>query len=128
MKRYSQGRLALYLHKLSLAVCTLVVFVLLVSPLKSQMFSIWNDYNHNGSDAGVQTYLHKVSAGDTLWSLAGATATKDEDVRDRIIAIRNLNKLSGSQNLIPGQLIQIPVKTDREPLVKYSAKYTLNSP
>ena len=53
---------------------------------------------------------YNVSAGDTLWSLAGKTIQSGEDVRDKIIAIQKMNGLAPTQEIVPGQTLRIPMK------------------
>lgn len=58
----------------------------------------------------IQEISCRVSAGDTLWTIAGQITQPNEDIRDKVIAIRKLNDLSANQTIQPGQLIKIPVK------------------
>ena len=58
----------------------------------------------------IQEVSCRVSAGDTLWTIAGQITQPGEDVRDKVIAIRKLNDLSANQTIQPGQVIKLPVK------------------
>ena len=58
----------------------------------------------------IQEVSCRVSAGDTLWTIASQITQPGEDVRDKVIAIRKLNDLSANQTIQPGQVIKIPVK------------------
>ena len=67
-------------------------------------------YNELFGKRTIQEISCRVSAGDTLWTIAGQITQPDEDVRDKVIAIRKLNGLAANQTIQPGQVIKIPVK------------------
>lgn len=48
-----------------------------------------------------------VEAGDTLWAVAEAVASPDDDLRDVVSAIVALNGLKG-EILVPGQRLTVP--------------------
>ena len=64
---------------------------------------------------------YQITAGDTLWTLASRTIQSNEDIRDKIIAIRTLNGLTPTQSLMPGQIIKIPMVG----IVDSDTRYTL---
>ena len=59
-----------------------------------------------GHPAVVEPYT--VSAGDTLWSIAAGVAGANEDVRDVVIELQDLNRMA-SVDLTAGQQILLPV-------------------
>lgn len=104
--------------KANLAVCAIVIFFIFGWLFSNRMFDALAEMNGARSE---QLVSYKISAGDTLWMIAGKSVTRSEDVRDKIIAIQKLNKISASQALIPGQIIQIPLTQSVE-----DGKYTFN--
>ncbi len=68
---------------------------------------------------------YSVTTGDTLWLLAGRTLQPNEDIRDKIIAIRNLNGLTPTQSLIPGQIIKIPMARIGDSDMRYTLRDNL---
>jgi LysM repeat protein len=54
------------------------------------------------------TQSHTVRAGETLWSIAAASAGTG-DVQAVLYEIRRLNELATSQ-IVPGQILQIPAR------------------
>lgn len=64
-----------------------------------------------GKDADAmtkQTYTEiRIQTGDTLWELAKAYGPKDEDIRQVIYAICEINHITADE-LQSGQTIQIP--------------------
>lgn len=63
----------------------------------------------NTSTISLQTLT--IHSGDTLWSIAAKSLADNEDIREKVIQIRNFNGLSATQIVVPGQIIQIPVKS-----------------
>ena len=57
--------------------------------------------------AEVQTYT--VSSGDTLWSIAAGITGSNEDVRDIVIDLKNMNRMA-SADLRAGEQILLPVR------------------
>lgn len=49
-----------------------------------------------------------VEAGDTLWSIAKSAMTENDDIREVIFDIQQLNNME-SDTIKPGQLIKVPV-------------------
>lgn len=68
----------------------------------------------------IHEVSYKISSGDTLWLLASKTVQQDEDIRDKIIAIRNLNGMTPTQSLIPGQIVKIPMKRIEDSGLRYT--------
>lgn len=54
------------------------------------------------------TMEHRVSAGDTLWTIAQGFTSPGEDVRSSVALLRDMNDLESSA-LVPGQVLLIPV-------------------
>lgn len=61
-------------------------------------------------EAGIsqEVSVHIVVSGDTLWGIAAAHAAEGADIRDAVIEIAELNRLS-SDHLDRGQRLLIPV-------------------
>lgn len=76
----------------------LAVFLLLVSVGRSSP----------GPEAGRYAEV-TVRTGDTLWQLAARHCGEREDVREKIYAIRDVNRLSVQAPLVPGQKLRIPL-------------------
>jgi hypothetical protein len=115
----------LWIHRGTVLLCAFIVLIIVTFTAANHMFSMLGlepSIQHvNQPNDSMQIYSYKISSGDTLWRLASRTAVKGEDVRDRIIAIRSINNLSASQILIPGQTLQIPVKSfDNNTAIKYT--------
>ena len=92
---------AMYMRKkrfcawLLLALCFLMVSVVKSSP----------------GPAGIRYAEVTVRGGDTLWQLAAQHCGEKEDVREKIYAIRDLNRLTAQASLTPGQKLKIPLKS-----------------
>jgi LysM repeat protein len=50
-----------------------------------------------------------VKPGDTVWKIAANYVTEKDDIREKIFAIRQLNKLNDNAQVYPGQTIKVPV-------------------
>ena len=91
-------------------VIVLSLLVLVACIGQSLMEHMFATYGELFAKQSIQEVSCRVSAGDTLWTIAGQITQPDEDVRDKVIAIRKLNELSANQTIHPGQVIKIPVK------------------
>ena len=60
--------------------------------------------------AGIRYAEVTVRGGDTLWQLAALHCGEKEDIREKIYAIRDLNRLTAQASLTPGQKLKIPLK------------------
>ncbi|HWR42437.1 LysM peptidoglycan-binding domain-containing protein [Sporomusa sp.] len=78
---------------------SLVLVLLVIAPLaSSSAFS--------GSVAYETVY---VKQGDTVWKIAANYVTDKEDIREKVFAIRQLNKLNNNAQVNPGQALKVPV-------------------
>lgn len=50
-----------------------------------------------------------VNTGDSVWSIAEKFVSDKEDIRNLVIAIREVNKLNYNAQIYPGQELKIPV-------------------
>lgn len=50
---------------------------------------------------------YRVMSGDTLWEIAGEIAAPEDDIRDVIESIKDLNKLESS-SILRGQILLLP--------------------
>ena len=51
-----------------------------------------------------------VKNGDTVWKIAAQYVTDKDDIRDLVVAIRQVNALNNNARILPGQSIKVPVK------------------
>lgn len=59
--------------------------------------------------ANNRTYqLITVNRGDTVWLIASRVAGKDQDIRNVVASIIELNGLSADVTIQPGQVLKIP--------------------
>ena len=107
-------------HDTSIVLSILVIMAFSGVMLKDHMFASFENLLNTNP---IQEVSYKIATGDTLWVLASQIVHPDEDVRDKIIAIRKLNGLTPTQSLIPGQIIKIPMKN----LDDSGLRYTLRS-
>lgn len=75
----------------------LLVVVMLVAAL----------YAIRGADAGPTPNHHIVAPGDTVWSIAVAHYSPQEDPRPKVVDIREANDLTGYR-IHPGQRLELP--------------------
>lgn len=101
-KRLNRGRL-------TTVILSLTILISLIGSISIDFVSNRLSLFHP-DDQKILTVI--VRPGDTLWHLASAATFADEDVRNKVIVIRTLNRLSANHQLIPGQFLQIPVKSD----------------
>lgn len=107
-------------HDTSIVLSILVIMAFSGVIMKDHMFASFENLLNTNP---IQEVSYKIATGDTLWVLASQIVHPDEDVRDKIIAIRKLNGLTPTQSLIPGQIIKIPMKN----LDDSGLRYTLRS-
>ncbi len=63
----------------------------------------------SGDSNGQKAYkVIEVSDGDTLWSIAKEHTSKDEDIRDTVYLLKNVNHLE-SDIISEGDLLLMPV-------------------
>ena len=104
--------------------CVIVMSVLILAACVGQsvMERMFVTYDELFAKHTIQEISCRVSAGDTLWTIAGQITQPGEDVRDKVIAIRKLNELSANQTIQPGQVIKIPVKRMQDSDWRYTWK------
>lgn len=60
--------------------------------------------------AGTEAYeTVRVQPGDTVWKIAANYITPQEDIREKVFLIRQVNKLNNNAQVYPGQLLKVPV-------------------
>ena len=64
-------------------------------------------YAIRGADAGPSPNYYTVAPGDTVWSIAVAHYSPQEDPRPRVADIREANDLTNFQ-IHPGQRLKLP--------------------
>lgn len=62
-------------------------------------------YHEDAEYAPVQ-----VQHGDTIWDLASRSTDDETDIRHVVCDIIEVNHLSDSQDIYPGQIIKVPVR------------------
>ncbi|HEX3033097.1 MAG TPA: LysM peptidoglycan-binding domain-containing protein [Bacillota bacterium] len=93
-------------HTQLVALKTSVVFIMLILAIGVSGF--WGTTRANSSSGNEYHYVI-VQDGDTLWKIARETGI-NEDLRDVIIRIRQLNNLDRSV-IHPGQRLLVPNQT-----------------
>ena len=104
-------------HDTSIVLSILVIMAFSGVIMKDHMFASFENLLNTNP---IQEVSYKIATGDTLWVLASQIVHPDEDVRDKIIAIRKLNGLTPTQSLIPGQIIKIPMKNFDDSGLRYT--------
>ncbi len=78
---------------------TLILALWSVSPLaSSNHYQATNDY-------GTINVKH----GDNVWIIAEQFVTEKEDIRNLVIAIREVNNLGSNAHIYPGQQLRVPI-------------------
>lgn len=54
-----------------------------------------------------EQHIHYVQEGETLWDIASGIASDEEDIRQVIYEIQDVNNISGTDDLHPGQRLII---------------------
>ena len=109
-------------HDTSIVLSILVIMAFSGVMMKDHMFASFENLLNTNP---IQEVSYKIATGDTLWVLASQIVHPDEDVRDKIIAIRKLNGLTPTQSLIPGQIIKIPMKNFDDSGLRYTLRSNL---
>lgn len=80
-------------------------------------FVICGTYNFLFVEKPIYTNKYiRVYTGDTLWDIAARHTEEDEDIREVIFRIAEVNRLD-NKNLYPGQILQIPVRSENNQLL-----------
>ena len=106
-------------HRLSLILCALILFWFSAHAILAAVSAEVSEFL---SPRPVQVISYKAGSGDTLWMIAANAVDQDEDIREKIIAIRKFNGLTPNQALQPGQIIQVPMKTTCDKDFRYTFK------
>jgi len=109
-------------HDTSIVLSILVIMAFSGVTMKDHMFASFENLLNTNP---IQEISYKIATGDTLWVLASQIVHPDEDVRDKIIAIRKMNGLTPTQSLIPGQIIKIPMKNFDDSGLRYTLRNDL---
>ena len=109
-------------HDTSIVLSILVIMAFSGVMMKDHMFASFENLLNTNP---IQEVSYKIASGDTLWVLASQIVHPDEDVRDKIIAIRKLNGLTPTQSLIPGQIIKIPMNNFDDSGLRYTLRSNL---
>lgn len=88
--------------KLMKTLCIMLVIVAILGIIAI----VATNSNDNFDLADYQTKWHTVAEDETLWELGTYCKAEDDDVRDWIKAVKDLNNMTGS-GLIAGDYIKI---------------------
>ncbi len=66
--------------------------------------------NSNGYMSSNAFEVVQVKTGDTVWGIAGRYVSDKDDIRNLIMAIREVNQLNSNAQVYPGQALKVPVK------------------
>lgn len=84
--------------------------ILLILSLIISLWSITPLVNSNAYlDAGAYAIV-SVKSGDTVWGIAAKYVTDKDDIRNLSHAIKQLNGLNNNMQILPGQVLKVPVK------------------
>lgn len=67
-------------------------------------------FNHSNHAENVVYHEVQVGFGDTLWSLARPYVSDQDDIREVVYRIKELNQIRDAGDLQPGMTIRIPQK------------------
>jgi len=104
-------------HDMTITLSVAVLIVCSSLMLKDHLFASFETFLAPNQ---IHEVSYKISAGDTLWLLASKTVQSNEDIRDKIIAIRDLNGMTPTQPLMPGQIVRIPMKRFEDSGMRYT--------
>ena len=107
------------MHNFNIVLCCLILTMLCGNFI---YFEFIDGITEMVSPHSASTVSYKIIQGDTLWTIAGRAVTPGEDVREKIIAIRRLNGMTPNQMLLPGQVVQIPMKNINDANFRYTLK------
>ena len=119
MKMSDKAQRIQLLHNINIGLCCLILMMLFGNFVHTELTT---GINGLISPQPEQIIAYKIGAGDTLWAIAGRAVNPGEDVREKIISIRRLNGLTPNQVLLPGQVVQIPVKNIKDSDFRYTFK------
>jgi len=77
------------------------------------LFVTWSGYNAAAASfLGTPLKYHEIYVmdGDTLWQIAARYVTDQEDIRELIWQIRQINHLDKNASIYPGQKLKIPIR------------------
>jgi len=83
----------------------LVLVILLTVAIIGYMLSS----RGSGDRQQVSYVTVHVKAGDTVWQIAARHVLVTEDIRKKVFAIRQANKLNNNADIYPGQVLKVPV-------------------
>ena len=107
------------LHHINISLCCLVLIMIFGNFAYNELSNVVIELI---SPQPAQMFNYKISSGDTLWTVASRAVRPGEDVREKIIAIRKQNGLTPNQILVPGQVVQIPMKNIGDTDFRYTLK------
>jgi len=84
------------------------ISVLLLMLITVTAFNTLLGFNNAEGETKDQYTMVEVCSGDTIWDIAKAHLTDQEDLRQTVYQIMAINHISAG-NLQPGQLLKIPV-------------------
>lgn len=101
------------IHK-DIIIRILAVKLLKISAVLLILFFAWSAYdgvaNSNAYTTKCSYQIVYVNKGDTIWSIAAKHAGPGDDIREIVMAIKQLNNLPADVMIHPGQTVKIPLK------------------
>jgi len=77
---------------------------------------LWSVTSLASSNAFLNTNTYQVvyvQAGESVWTIAARYVTDKDDIRNLVMAMREVNHLNNNAQIYPGQELKIPVKNNR---------------
>jgi nucleoid-associated protein YgaU len=119
MSRKAHAKRQQFFNDCVILLSCLILAFSIAGGIVEHMFGIYRQVFEQNS---LQEVSYRITSGDTLWNVAGRILQPEEDIREKVIAIRRLNGFSPNETIMPGQVIKVPVKRIQDS----GWRYTMN--